>query len=136
MLHGENFRGGHQSSLRAVFDGDDRGLQRDDGFAAAHVALQQAIHGERLFEVGGNFRERPLLRRGGFEGQNFFKRGAHAVFAHAKGNGVGAARGLPLERDAQLIAEEFVEDQALLRGRTEGVEGFRVGIGRWEMRVN
>src|SRR6266581_4473708 len=28
MLDGENFRGGHESGLRAVFDGDDGGLQR------------------------------------------------------------------------------------------------------------
>src|SRR5216684_5428678 len=48
MLHGENFRGRHEGGLRAVFDGDDRGLQGDDGFAAADVALEETIHGRRL----------------------------------------------------------------------------------------
>ena len=56
MLHGENFRGGHQRGLATVFDGNDRGLQGDDGFAAADVALQEAIHGTGFFEVGGDFR--------------------------------------------------------------------------------
>src|SRR6266852_1499716 len=45
MLDGENFRGRHEGGLRAVFDGDDRGLEGDDGFAAADVALEETIHG-------------------------------------------------------------------------------------------
>ena len=45
MLDGENFGGGHEGGLRAVFDGDDGGLQGDDRFAAADVALQETIHG-------------------------------------------------------------------------------------------
>src|ERR1700682_1714074 len=81
MLHGENFRGGHQSGLAAVFDGDDRGLQGNDGFAAADIALEQAVHGRGLFEVGGDFREDAFLRGGGLEGQNAFKRFSNVFFA-------------------------------------------------------
>lgn len=55
MLHGENFRGRHERGLAAVFDGDDSGLESDDGFAAADVALEEAVHGAGLFEVGGDF---------------------------------------------------------------------------------
>ena len=35
VLHGENFGRSHESGLKAVFDGDDGGLQSNDGFAAA-----------------------------------------------------------------------------------------------------
>src|SRR5882724_11873145 len=38
VLNGEDFRRRHESSLATVFDGDHRGLQSDDGFAAANVA--------------------------------------------------------------------------------------------------
>src|SRR6266851_4340064 len=55
MLDGENFRGGHESGLRAVFDGDYGGLESDDGFAAADVALEETIHRGGLFQVGGDF---------------------------------------------------------------------------------
>ena len=55
VLHGENFGGRHERGLAAVFDGDDGGLERDDRFAAADVALQQAVHRGGLFEVGGDF---------------------------------------------------------------------------------
>src|SRR5262245_27932992 len=39
MLDGENFRRSHERGLTAIFDGDDRGLERDDGFAAADITL-------------------------------------------------------------------------------------------------
>src|ERR1700719_3050575 len=68
MLDGKNFSGRHESGLAVVFDGDDSGLKGDDGFSAADVTLQQAIHRHWLFEVGGDFREDPLLRGGGLEG--------------------------------------------------------------------
>ena len=55
MLDGQDFCGRHERGLRLIFYGDDRGLKGDDGFAAADVALQQAIHGVGLFEVCGNF---------------------------------------------------------------------------------
>jgi hypothetical protein len=55
VLDGENFRGRHQGGLTAVLDGDDRGLERDDRFSAADVALEEAVHGSGLFEVGGDF---------------------------------------------------------------------------------
>src|SRR6202007_895826 len=88
MLHGENLRGGHECSLRAVFDGDDRGLEGDDGFAAADVALEETIHRGGLFEVGGDFGENALLRRGGLEREDALEGFADGVFAEAEGDGV------------------------------------------------
>src|SRR5271169_4897655 len=109
MLYGENFGGRHESSLRAVFDGDDRGLQGDDGFAAADVALEEAVPGGGLFEVGGDFGEDALLCGGGFEGEDALERFADFFFADAEGDGVFLARGFAVERKAQLIEEKFFE---------------------------
>src|SRR6266852_2948554 len=107
MLHGENFRGGHESGLRAVFDGDDGGLQRDDGFAAANVALEETIHRGRLFEVGGDFPEDALLCSSGLEGEDALEGFADGVFAEAEGDGVFLASGFAVEREAELIEEKF-----------------------------
>ncbi len=116
MLHGENFGGRHESGLRAVFDSDYGGLQRDDGFAAADIALKEAVHRGRLFEVGGDFGENALLRSGGLERKDALEGFADGVLAQAEGDGVFLASGLAVEREAELIEEKFLEDEALLRG--------------------
>ena len=101
MLHGENFGGRHQSGLVAVFDGDDGGFEGDDGFAAADVALQQAVHGGGFFEVGGDFAEDAFLRVRWFEREDAFQRVANVIFAHAEGDGVFAC-GVILRSSARL----------------------------------
>ena len=136
VLDSENFGGRHQSGLATVFDGDDRGLQRDDGLAAADVALQQAIHGRGLFEICGDFREDAFLRGGGLERQHALESFANMVFAHAEGDGVFLTLQLAIERHAELIEEKFFEDQALLGGRSKLVEGVERGIGRREVRLD
>jgi len=55
----------------------------------------------------------------GFEGEDTFESIADAFFAEAKGDGVFFAGDATVKRKAQLKQEEFLEDQALLRGRTE-----------------
>jgi len=114
MLHGENFRGGHEGGLAVVFDGDDGGLERDDGFAAADVALEEAVHGRGLFEVGCDFGEDAFLRGGGLEGQDALEGFADFFFADAERDGVFFARSFAVEREAELIEEKFFEDEALL----------------------
>src|SRR5882762_9986290 len=114
MLHGENFGGGHEGGLRAVFDGDHRRLQRDDGFAAADVALKEAVHRGGLFEVGGDFGEDAFLRGGGLEGEDALEGFANGVFAKAEGDGVFLARSFAVESEAELVEEKFLEDEALL----------------------
>src|SRR4029077_13631718 len=106
MLDGKDFGGRHQGSLRAVFDGDYGGLEGDDGFAAADVALEKAIHRGRLFQVGGNFGENTFLRGGGLEGKDAFEGFADGVFAQAEGDGVFLASGQVVEREAELIEEK------------------------------
>src|SRR5260370_9041293 len=136
MLDGENFRGGHQSSLRVVFDGDHGGLERDDGFAAADVALEETIHRGRLFEVGGDFGQDPFLGGGGLEGGDALERLAEGVFAGAEGEGVFLTSGLSCESWAEMIEEKFLEDEALLRGGTKSVQGVEGCAGFGEVGVN
>ena len=44
MLAREDFGRSHHAGLEAVIDGQQHGHQRYEGLAAAHVALQQAVH--------------------------------------------------------------------------------------------
>src|SRR2546430_1299708 len=116
VLDGKNFRGRHEGGLRAVFDGDDGGLQRDDCFAAADVALKETVHRSGLFEVSGDFSEHAFLRSGRLERQDTLERFADCIFAQAEGDGVFLARGFAVEREAKLVKEKLLEDEALLRG--------------------
>ena len=100
MLHRKNFRGSHQRGLAIIFDGDHRGLQRDNGFSAAHIALQQAVHGHGLFQVGGNFREDTFLRGSRLEWKHFLQSVADAVFTQAEGDGIGFADKFAIERES------------------------------------
>src|SRR5882724_13349233 len=136
MLDGEDFSGGHKRGLRFVFDGDDRGLQRDNGFAAANVALQETIHGHGLFEVGGDLGEDAFLRVGGLEGQHTLQSFADGIFANAEGDGVFLASELAVERHAELIEKKLLEDQALLGGRAKSIERFEILAGWGKVRTN
>ncbi len=100
MLHGQNFGGRHERHLPAIFDDDGGGLESDDGFAAAHIAFEQAIHGHGAFEIGGNLGEHAFLRVGGFKRQDALDGFADLRLANAKGDAglalqpaAGAARG-------------------------------------------
>ncbi len=70
MLGGKNFSGGHDCRLVAVFNGDEHGLQRNDGFAGANVALQQAAHGVGCAHVGDDLAKGALLGGSWMEGQD------------------------------------------------------------------
>ena len=59
----------HQCRLRAGLDGARHGQKRDDGLAAADVALKQAKHAMRARKIGVDLGERALLRAGEREGE-------------------------------------------------------------------
>src|SRR6267378_366468 len=135
VLHGENFRWSHERGLRTVFDGDHRRLQRNDGLAAADVALEETIHRGGFFQVRGDFGENALLRRRGLERQDALQRFAHSVFPQTERDGVFLASGLAVQSEAELIHEKFLEDEPLLRRRTKRVQGIEGFAGFWKMRV-
>ena len=134
MLGGQDLRRRQDRHLVAVFNGDHRRLRRHDGLAAAHVALQQAVHGPGFFHVAGNFPEHALLRCGRLERQHGLHFFAHAVVQLECDSGQ-RARLVALQGHAAFQPEELLEDQPELRRRTEGVEQAQVGIRRREVRV-
>lgn len=71
---------------------------------------------------------------GGLEGKDTFQGVADAFFAETEGDGVFLAGGTAIEREAELIEEKFLENQALLGGRAELVERVDGFFGSGEMR--
>ena len=115
VLRGEDFGGRHQGDLVAVFDGDERGLHGDDGFAGADVALQQAAHGLGLAHVGDDFAEDAFLGGGGMEGEDLLEGFADFVVG-GEGCAGALAHAAAFEFEAEFEVEEFFEDEALVRG--------------------
>ncbi len=52
VLGGEDLGGGQEGGLPAASDDLEHGAQGDEGLAAAHVALQEALHGHGAGQVG------------------------------------------------------------------------------------
>ena len=69
VLGGQYLGGGHQASLVAVVDGDKHAHEGHQGFAAAHVALQQPVHLPAAAHVGPYLFDDPLLGLGELKGK-------------------------------------------------------------------
>ncbi len=115
VLGGEDLGGGHHGDLEAVFDGDEGGLEGDDGLAGADVALQEAAHGARFAHVGDDFAENALLGVGGLEGEHLLEGGAD-VFAGGEGGALALAELLAFEFEAEFEVPELFEDEAAVGG--------------------
>ncbi len=74
MLFGQQLGGRHQRGLTAVLDGAQTSQCSDDGLAAAHIALQQALHRLRPGQVRFNGLPGALLRTGKRERQGSAQR--------------------------------------------------------------
>src|SRR5262249_50365171 len=116
-----------------VLDGDDRGLQGDNGFAASDVALEKTIHRKWLFHVCDNFGENFLLGVGGLEWEDALQRVADIFFADLKGDRFFLADGAGFQGETKLEEEKFLEDEAALRGAAIFVERGDGFVGRREM---
>ncbi len=121
VLRGENFSGRHERGLVAVLDGDQHGLERNDGFAGADVALEQAAHGRGAAHVRGDFAESALLRGGGMEREHGAQRGAD-LGAGLERDAGSLLEFAALDLEAEFQVEEFLEDEASMGGRCEGLE--------------
>jgi hypothetical protein len=122
MLRGEYFRGGHQRDLIAIFDDDGGGFQGDDGFAAADIAFEKAVHRKRAFKIGGDFNKDALLRRSRLEGQDAFHGIADVFLANAHSDAALTVVARTTEGESELIVEKFFEDETGLRGTAKTVE--------------
>jgi hypothetical protein len=115
MLLGEDLGWRHQRGLRAGVDGQQHRRHRDEGLAAADVALQQPVHRPRRAEVGDDLLDRSLLRAGQVEGQAFVKAlqqgGLGPLHPAAVVHDAGAT-----PNDIELEREEFLQSEASARG--------------------
>ncbi len=89
MLLRQNLRRRHQRDLVAVFDGNDRRLEADNGLPRSHLPLQQTPHGIRLLHVRSNFLQYPLLCGRGMKGQYLLDRRSHPIIEAERYPGLG-----------------------------------------------
>ena len=73
MLLCQNFCGSHQCHLLTVFHSQIGGCRGYHGFAAAHIALYQPIHGKTGGDILRDFPDSPFLRTGQRKGQGIIK---------------------------------------------------------------
>ena len=90
MLLCQYFRGCHHSRLVSVLYRQVGGSGSYHGLAAAHIALDQPIHGSTPLQIGGNVRNCPALGAGEPEGEGIVKGRQRAIFVW------GAFFGCPL----------------------------------------
>ena len=69
MLLGQNFGGRHQCALPAGVHAAGRRQRRHHGLSRAHIALQQAVHGQAFLQVGIDLVAHALLCGGQRKGQ-------------------------------------------------------------------
>ena len=62
MLVGQNLRRRHDTRLVPIVQRQQRRQQRDHGFTAAHIALQQPIHVPPGVQVGADLAHHSFLR--------------------------------------------------------------------------
>ncbi len=132
VLLSENFGWRHQRGLITGIDGLRRSERGHDGLAAAHVALQQALHRMRQHEFARNLGAHPFLRAGQLERQRpqeaRDQRFGHVRQTRHHRGGTGAAL-LVRAFERQLLREQFLElDARPRRMRTVDQRVF-IGIG-------
>ena len=108
MLGSQNLGGGQQRCLIAAADAGPDGGCRHQRFAAAHIALQQAVHGLPARHVGQDLRHGPPLGPGGGEGQRVPERLRVEKLHRCPG---GGAAPVLHPADAQLQNEQFFVDE-------------------------
>lgn len=134
VLGGEDLCRCHESDLIAVFDGDEGGLDGDDGLARAHVALEEATHGLRPAHVSDDFAEDAFLRSGGVEGKDLLEGAADGVICNER-SALSLAKAAALELEAKLKEEELLKDEAAVgRGRGgDEVQHGGAGLGKVDL---
>ena len=108
VLGGQDLRGGHQGRLGAALDHRPAQRRGHGGFAAAHIPLDQAVHGGVPGHVRHPLGDGPLLRPGEGKGQQLLKAAGVLV-----GDGVGVFRPSPFfdAHEPQLQQQKLLEDQ-------------------------
>ena len=108
MLLGEDFGRRHHRRLRPVLHRAQAGERRHDGLAAAHVALEQAVHRVGLRQVRADLAPGPHLRAGQLEGKPREHR-PHERSARGKRCGTLGLAFAIVRAHRQLLCEQLVE---------------------------
>ena len=114
MLIGEQFGGRHQRHLPAGLHGLRRRQGRNQGLAAAHVALHQPQHGfasRRSCSISASARCCAWVKRNGSAASKLALR----VPVDGQRPAGIALDALPQQLERQLMREQFLEGQAALR---------------------
>ena len=116
MLLGQNFGGCHQRALPARVHAAHGSQRRHHGFARAHVALQQAVHGPDFLQIASNLGVHPLLRSRQRKGQARHQlraqvglRCVHGRHQGGRTHGVALAPGLQLR---ELLSQQLLGFEA------------------------
>ena len=116
MLFGKDFGRRHYSHLCAGFNGGQRGQGGDDGFAAADIALQQAVHGVGLRHIAADFGHDSFLCIGQGKRQGVAQGlGQRAVAAQCRRRAADTL--LPRQAHGKLLRQKFVEFKPLPCGQ-------------------
>ena len=134
MLLGEQFGRRHQRYLSTGFDCGQRSQRGDDGLARANVALNQTQHRHTFTQVTYRFGADARLRCGRRKWQRSEESLAQVAIAAQHGGGLRAqAIAQLLER--QMLGEQFLECQALLRRVHAEGELAQIGVGWWPVDI-
>src|SRR5262245_59786203 len=115
VLLGENLGGCHDCNLVPVFDALEGGERSHDRFAAADIALQQALHGMGLREVAAYLGERLVLGGSELERQSCLQR-LGQVPARLECRRASGPAPLAVDAHGELLGEELVELDTAPRG--------------------
>ena len=139
MLLGEDFGRGEQCGLKFVGDGGEHGVERDDGLAAADIALEQAVHGVGGLEVLQDLPDGVLLGVGEGEPEAFADTLVEKFVSAEDGGGEPAIAEALADAEAKLHEHQLVVDDpaagllgfVLVRRQMDGT----VGLAAWNQLV-
>jgi len=115
MLLGQNLGRGHQGALLPGRHALGRSQGGHHGFARAHIALQQPVHGHGARQIVRNFFHHPALRRCQLERQRCQQLRRQSLRLRLDGQHGGAQRGALLLGLGlrQLLRQQFLGFQPL-----------------------
>ena len=115
MLRGQRLRRGQEHALQARLGGADQAVQGDDRLARAHVALQQAPHGDVAAQVALELVQRLELMRGQLEREPVEERVRELAGLRQRRRVHALLLFLLVQQQAGLHEQQFLEHEPLAR---------------------
>jgi len=115
VLLGQHFGGCHEQALAAGPRNEQGGSKGHHGLAAAHVTLQQSLHGRRAGQIRKHGPDGAFLGRRGRKGQRGSRRREHRLAIDSTAPARGLAGAGPFQGQPDLHHEQILEGETLLR---------------------